>query len=147
MTGGDTVKAIDKRALVARLGPVTTASLAEVSVIGIDEFALRRGHRHATVVTDLRAGKVLWVGRGRRREDLRPFFELLGPVGRARIKAVVIDMSGDYSDEVCAQCPQAELVYARFGCSVRSVRAGLRAAGFPRPRDVCRVGRFRPGPV
>lgn len=110
----DTVKAIDKRALVARLGPVTTASLAEVSVIGIDEFALRRGHRHATVVTDLRAGKVLWVGRGRRREDLRPFFELLGPAGRARIKAVVIDMSGDYSDEVCAQCPQAELVHDLF---------------------------------
>ena len=29
--------------------------------------------------------KVLWVGRGRGREDIRPFFELLGSAGRDRI--------------------------------------------------------------
>jgi len=120
----DTVKAIDKRALTQRLGPVTAESLREVRVLGIDEFAIRRRHRYATVVVDPIHGKVLWVCRGRQREDIRRFFELLGPEGRARIEAVVTDMNGAYIDEVQAQCPHAAIVYdlfhvvARYGLEV-----------------------------
>ena len=45
----------------------------------------------ATVIIDPAIKKVLWVGRGRGREDIRPFFELLGSAGRDRIKAVAMD--------------------------------------------------------
>jgi transposase len=110
----DTVKQLDQRALAARLGPVDAASLAGVRSIAIDEFAIHRGHRYATVIADLITKRVLWVGRGRRREDVRPFFELLGVTGRARLEAVVMDMSGSYAEEVQAQCPAALIVYDLF---------------------------------
>jgi len=112
--GWDTVKQIDYRALRQRVGPVDATSLAEVRVIAIDEFAIQRGHRYATVIADPYRKRVLWVGRGRSREDVRPFFELLGTAGCARLAAVVMDMSGSYGDEVRARCPHATIVYDLF---------------------------------
>lgn len=110
----DTVKQIDHRALYARLGPVTPESLTDVRLLVIDEFAIQKGHRYATVVVDPTTKRVLWVHRGRDRAALRPFLELLGPAGRARIEAVAVDMSGSYGDELRAQCPQAVIVYDLF---------------------------------
>jgi len=107
----DTVKAIDRAALEARLGPV---ELSGVRQLAIDEFAIQKGHRYATTIVDPVTTKVLWVGRGRGREDIRPFFALLGPEGCARIEAVVMDMSEAYEAEVRAQCPHAVIVYDLF---------------------------------
>lgn len=108
------VKQIDRRALYARLGPITRESLAGVRLLLIDEFAIQKGHRYATVIVDALTKRVLWVSRGRDRVSLRPFFELLGSEGRMRIEAVAVDMSGSYAEEVRAQCPQAQLVYDLF---------------------------------
>ncbi len=109
-----TVKQIDQRALCARLGPITAESLADVRLLVIDEFAIQKGHRYATIIVDPTTKRVLWVHRGRDRGAIRPFFELLGPEGCARIEAVAVDMSGSYGEEVRAQCPHAELVYDLF---------------------------------
>jgi len=109
--GWETVKQIDQRALERRLGPV---DLRAVRVIAIDEVAIQRGHRYATVVVEPPTKRVLWVGRGRSREDLRAFFTLLGPEGCTRLDAVVIDMSTAYTEEVRAQCPRAVIVYDLF---------------------------------
>lgn len=106
-----TVKRIEKAHLADTLGPV---DLTGVEVLAMDEFAIQKGHRYATVVVDPRTKRVLWVGRGRSREDVRPFFELLGEAGRTRIKAVAMDMNGAYEEEVKAQCPNAEIVYDLF---------------------------------
>src|SRR5690606_30121598 len=73
-----TVKRIDFRYLERTLGPV---DLSGVRVIAMDEFAIQKGHRYATVVVDPERKRVLWVGRGRSRAEVRPFFELLGPEG------------------------------------------------------------------
>jgi transposase len=109
-----TVKQIDLRAMAARMGPVDAASLAGVRAIAIDEFALQRGQRYATVVFEPATRRVLWVGRGCGREDVRPFCELLGPAGQVRLEAVVMDMNGAYEAEVRAQCPHAAIVYDLF---------------------------------
>ena len=109
--GWETVKQIDQRALVARLGPV---DLSAVRTIAIDEFAIQRGHRYATVVVEVPSKRVLWVGRGRGREDVRAFFTLLGPEGCARLEAVVMDMSVAYFEEVRAHCPTVAVVYDLF---------------------------------
>ena len=61
-----------------------------------------------------RRKRVLWVGRGRAREEIRPFFQQLGPEGCQRLRAVVMDMNPAYEEEVRAQCPQAEIVYDLF---------------------------------
>ena len=106
-----TAKAIDKAYLLKELGPV---DLSGVEVIAMDEFAIQKGHRYATVIVEPNVRRVLWVGRGRSREEVRPFFHLLGDQGRRRIKAVAMDMNGAYEEEVKAQCPQAAIVYDLF---------------------------------
>jgi hypothetical protein len=47
------------------------------------------------VIVDPIVNKVLWVGRGRVREDVRLFFELLGEDGRKRLEAVVMNNPRD----------------------------------------------------
>lgn len=106
-----TVKLIDWRHLEQKLGPI---DLSGVTIIGMDEFAIQKGHRYATVIVEPLRKRVLWVGRGRAREDVRPFFELLGPAGCARLQAAVMDMNAAYDLEVRAHCPQAEVVYDLF---------------------------------
>jgi transposase len=106
-----TVKRIDKAHLQRTLGP---PEVVGVEVIAMDEFAIQKGQRYATVVVEPYRKQVLWVGRGRGREDVRPFFELLGPEGRERLKAVVMDMNGAYEEEVRFQCPQADVVFDLF---------------------------------
>jgi len=106
-----TVKLIDLRHLMRELGP---PCLDDVEVIGMDEFAIQKGHRYATVIVEPYRKQVLWVCRGRGRLDVRPFFEQLGPHGRLRLKAAVMDMNGAYTEEVRFQCPNAEIVYDLF---------------------------------
>lgn len=106
-----TVKELDKRALQHALDPV---DLSGVTVLAMDEFAIQRGHRYATVVIEPYTRRVLWVGRERSREGIRPFFDLLGEEGCARIKAVAMDMSAAYANEVRDRCPHAEVVYDLF---------------------------------
>jgi transposase len=107
----DSVKAIDKAALSQKLEPI---DLKGVEILLIDEFALQKGHRYASVIVEAPTKRVLWVGRGRGREDIRPFFDLLGEEGCRRIKAVGMDMNGAYEKEIRARCPQAEIVFDLF---------------------------------
>lgn len=106
-----TVKQIDFRHLERTLGPV---DLTGVTVIAMDEFAIQKGHRYATVVVEPERKRVLWVGRGRSRAEVRPFFELLGPEGCQRLRAVAMDMNTAYDLEVKQYCPNAEVVYDLF---------------------------------
>lgn len=109
--GWDAVKQLDKEYLEQALGPV---DLGDIEAIAMDEFAIQKGHRYATVIVDPATKRVLWVGRGRGREDVRPFFEALGDQGRRRLKAVAMDMNGAYEQEVRARCPGAVIVYDLF---------------------------------
>lgn len=106
-----TVKAIDRAGLERELGPI---DLDGIDVIAMDEFAIQKGHRYATVVVEPTRKRVLWVGRGRGREDVRPFFVLLGPQRCSRLKAAVMDMNAGYEREVRQHCPQAAIVFDLF---------------------------------
>jgi transposase len=87
----NTVKRIHKAHLQKELEP---ADLSGITVIGMDEFAIQKGHRYATVIVDMDTKRVLWVGLGRGREDIRPFFHLLGKEGCKQLEAVAMDMNG-----------------------------------------------------
>lgn len=115
----DAVKQIDKRALAARLGPMEASDLSGVRRIAIDEFALRRGQRYATLVVDVDTKRVVWIHRGRDAEALGGFFAALGPAGRARIEAVVIDLAQPYVKAVRTHCPEAAIVYDLFHALAR----------------------------
>lgn len=106
-----TAKAIDLRELERTLGP---PDLDGVRLLAMDEFAIQKGHRYATVVVDSERKRVLWIGRGRSRAQVRPFFELLGPARCAQVRAVAMDMNSAYDLEVRQHCPNAEVVYDLF---------------------------------
>jgi transposase len=106
-----TAKAIDFRELERTLGP---SDLDGVRMLAMDEFAIQKGHRYATVVVDPERKRVLWVGRGRSRAEVRPFFEMMGPARCAQLRAVAMDMNTAYDLEVRAHCPNAEVVYDLF---------------------------------
>jgi len=109
--GWDRVKAIDKTFLQRTLGP---PDLTDLEAVAMDEFAIHKGHRYATVVLEPETCEVLWVGRGRDQASVRPFFEMLGDERCKQLKAVVMDMNAAYETSVQAHCPQAEIVYDLF---------------------------------
>ncbi len=114
------VKDIDKRRLVATQGAFEAGAVRRLVM---DEFALHKGHRYATVIMDAQTLRVLWVGEGNSRKAIAPFFALLGDTCR-HIEAVAMDMNTAFDREVRTHCPQAEVVYdlfhvvARFGREV-----------------------------
>ena len=101
---------IDKRRLQTSVG---TIELGEVRRLVMDEFALHKGHRYATVIMDAERTRVLWVGHGNSRAAIRPFFEQLGERCQ-QIEAVAMDMNTAFDLEVKQHCPQAEVVYDLF---------------------------------
>ncbi|WP_271408015.1 ISL3 family transposase [Pseudomonas sp. Q1-7] len=105
-----TLKTLDKRRLEAAVGAFKPD---DVRRLVMDEFALHKGHRYATVIMDAERTRVLWVGHGNSREAIRPFFELLGERCQ-QIEAVAMDMNTAFDLEVKRHCPQAEVVYDLF---------------------------------
>jgi transposase len=106
-----TVRQIDRRRLQAFVGSLPPAQPRRLAM---DEFALYKGHRYASVVLDADTRRVLWIGEGRSRAAVRPFFESLGRQGCARIQAVAMDMNTAFDLEVRQHCPQARIVYDLF---------------------------------
>ncbi|MGE8453108.1 MAG: ISL3 family transposase [Pseudomonadales bacterium] len=109
--GWHTVKALDKAQLQSS---VCEPDWSGIEYLAMDEFALHKGHRYATVVVNPISRQVLWIGLGRSRETARAFFEHLPDGAAQRIKAVAIDMTTAYELEIQAHCPQAEIVYDLF---------------------------------
>ena len=118
----------------------------------LDEFVLLAGKKYATVITDAVTKRVLWVSRGHRRENVRPFFEAVGSAGCHAVRAVAMDINSTYEQEVRRHCPRARIVYNLFQVAAEHGarrRSGGRApveAG--KPARERRIGHFRPvGPA
>ncbi|MFQ6572860.1 ISL3 family transposase [Pseudomonas sp. UM16] len=107
----DSVRLLERRALQAEL---EERPVARPRRLVMDEFALFKGHRYASVVLDADSRRVLWIGEGRSRAAIRPFFEELGAEGCARIEAVAMDMNTAFDLEVREHCPRARVVYDLF---------------------------------
>jgi transposase len=105
-----TVKQIDKQRLQR---DVAEPDRSRLRYLLMDEFALHKGHRYATVVSCAESQQVIWVGEGRSRRAIRPFFTWLGEAC-AQIEAVGMDMNTAFDLEVQKHCPQAAVVYDLF---------------------------------
>ena len=66
----DTIKEIHTHHLEYHYAP---PSLEGVDSIGIDEFAVRKGHVYKTIVVDLKSGRILHVGQGKAADALADF--------------------------------------------------------------------------
>lgn len=105
-----TLKRLDRQRLARE---VTEPNWSQVRRLVMDEFALFKGHRYATVIADADTHQVLWVGEGRSREAIRPFFLQLAEHCQ-HIEAVAMDMNTAFDLEVAMHCPNAEVVYDLF---------------------------------
>ncbi len=138
-----TVKALDRARLQRELGPV---DLDGLEVIALDEFAIPKGHRYATVIVEPTRKRVLWVGRDRGREDVRPYFELLGPQRCGQLRAAVTGMNASYELEVRRHCPDAAVVFDLFHVVAKYGREVIDRVRVDRANELRddRPGRVRP---
>lgn len=114
-----TVKTLDRQRLAASLPEPDWPSIRHLV---IDEFALHKGHRYATVVLEPHRRQVLWVGQGRSRKTLEAFFKTLPEGASHRIEAVAIDMNTAFEREIATHCPNAEIVYDLFHVAAKYAR-------------------------
>lgn len=106
----DTVKDIHSSYLERHYSP---PSLAGVENIGIDEFAVRKGHVYKTIVVDLDSGRILYVGDGKGADALIGFWKKVKRKG-IRIKHVATDLSAAFIASVMDNCPEGTLVFDHF---------------------------------
>jgi transposase len=108
--GWDTVGRIVARVVADHLD---ASRLEGLVCIGVDEISYRRHHRYLTSVADHRSGAIVWCRAGRNSATLQAFFDELGP-RKDSIRAVSIDMSGEYQRAIRAAVPQAEICFDPF---------------------------------
>lgn len=106
-----TVKRFDKEALETELNP---PDLEGLRLLAVDEIAIKKGHKYATVILDFETRRVVWAVEERTEEALSGFYELLGEERCGRIEAVAMDMWKAYENATRKHCPNAEIVYDKF---------------------------------
>jgi transposase len=85
-------------------------------VMGIDEKSLAKGHRYATIVTDLETGHVLNLAEGRTKASLVSCLGKFSINDLSAVEAVAMDMSGAYFHQIRAIVDDADekIVFDRF---------------------------------
>jgi transposase len=76
----------------------------------VDEISWRRHHRYLTSVADHATGAIVWCRPGRNSATLAAFFAELGD-RKDSIRAVSIDMSGEYQRAIRDAVPDAEICF------------------------------------
>jgi transposase len=113
------------------IGPIVARVVADhldedrltgLVAVGVDEISYRRHHRYLTTVADHHTGAIVWCAPGRNSATLAGFFDDLGDRKRS-IRAVSIDMSGEYQRAIRQAVPDAEICFDPF----HVVRLGARA--------------------
>jgi transposase len=108
--GWDTVGRIVERVTADHLDERRLEGLV---CIGVDEISYRRHHRYLTSVADHRSGAIVWCRPGRNSATLQAFFNELGD-RRHSIRAVSIDMSGEYQRAIRDALPDAQICFDPF---------------------------------
>lgn len=62
------------------------------SLLGVDEKAIAKGHSYMTLVCDLQAATVEYIGEERREASLAAYFEAFAQTSREQIEAISLDM-------------------------------------------------------
>jgi transposase len=87
--------------------------LSKLEYIGIDEFAVAKGHIYKTIVVDLLTGQVVYIGDGKGADALDGFWKKLKRTN-AVIKGIVTDLSPAFVSSVMTNAPDATLVFDHF---------------------------------
>ena len=82
--------------------------------IAIDEFLLHKGKKYATIIIDLKSGKVLWVAKGKKKSVVYDFLNFVGLKLMKQVQAVACDMNSDFKEAFLEKCPHLKIVYDHF---------------------------------
>ena len=99
----DTVKEIHKRYLHRKYA---YPDFSHLTNIGIDEFAVQKGHKYKTIVVDLDTGKIVYVGDGKGKDALVGFWKRVRKYS-AQIKHIATDLSVAFISSVLENAPDA----------------------------------------
>ena len=91
----------------------SSPDISKVKFIGIDEFAVRKGHVYMTIVVDLETGHIIYVGDGKGADALDKFWRRVEKCG-ASIEYVATDLSAAFISAVRKNLPEAQLVFDHF---------------------------------
>ena len=86
------------------------------TLLGVDEKAIAKGHSYMTLVCDLQAATVEYIGEERREASLAAYFQAFPEQSRQQIEAISLDMWPAYINACQAHVPQADhkMVFDRF---------------------------------
>ena len=86
------------------------------SLLGVDEKAIAKGHSYMTLVCDLQAATVEYIGEERREASLAAYFEAFPQTSREQVEAISLDMWPAYINACQASVPGADhkMVFDRF---------------------------------
>ncbi|MDE7457144.1 MAG: ISL3 family transposase [Prevotella sp.] len=106
----DTVKEIHSTYLERHYSP---PSLKGVRNIGIDEFAVKKGHVYKTIVVYLDTGRILYVGDGKGVDALERFWRRVR-LYKVKIEHIATNLSSAFIASVLENCPNAVHVFDHF---------------------------------
>ena len=82
--------------------------------IAVDEFLLHKGHRYATVFIDLHTGHVLYLEKGKKKQQVENFIKAMGKDWMGHVEAVSMDMNAQYDSAFKEGAPHVKIVYDLF---------------------------------
>jgi len=140
-----TVKDVHKRYLLHKF---SHEDFGSPRIIVVDEIAIHKGHSYLTVVIDWDTRKVLWMGKDRKEETLKRFFDQLTPQQKNGIKAVAMDMWKPFINATRNNLPNASIVFDQFhviktfGKIIDKVRAAEYAAASKEEKSVMKGSKY-----
>lgn len=87
--------------------------LPQPDCLSVDEAAYKRQHNYATIISDYKAGKVLWLEKDRKQADLVRGYSVLGN-SLDHVDSVSMDLWRAFENATTQCLPKAKVVYDRF---------------------------------
>lgn len=106
------VKEVNKARLFRLAGDMKPRHYSEY--LCVDEFLIEHGHRYCTIVIDAVTGELLYLEKGKKKEQLKHFFRWVGDDFMRHVKAISMDMNTNYSAAVNEAYPDIEINYDLF---------------------------------
>ena len=106
------VKDVNKQRLLSLAGDMRPKHYSRH--IAVDEFLIEHGHRYCTIVIDAQTGELLYLEKGKKKEQLLHFFRWVGEDFMSHVVAISMDMNTNYSQAVKDLYPSIAIVYDTF---------------------------------